>query len=566
MTLKRFVRNGKVWGLAAAAALEVVFGAWDASAQEVMSPMQSAAPVTPAQPQPAPLPAAGAPIILDGTPVVEGCPKPEEAKSVWAKVPPITPLPRAGEFLIAPQGKGTYSALDCLTGVEREKRPVQPYGAVSITQNSFFDADFRYLDKPDNQQTDFFDPLKRIPLGDNFLLTIGGEERLRYINEVDSRLSGRDNNYLLTRSRVYADLWYQDVVRVYAEYIDAQTSWQDLPPLAIDRNRSDFLNLFAEVKVAEIDGRPVYVRGGRQELLYGSQRLVSPLDWANTRRTFQGVKGYWHGDKLDVDLFWTQPVTPDPSHFDSSARKQNFSGAWLTYRPVKGQSVDLYYLNLDQALHVARGERGVLGAFNVSTFGARYSGDYENVLFDFEGMYQFGPWSNQEISAGAFTTALGYNFADVPFTPQIWFSYDYASGDHNPGTTDTHGTFNQLFPFGHYYFGFIDVVGRQNISDINGQVVFWPAKWVTCLAQYHHFRLDSAKDALYGAGGQVVRASRPRASGDVGDEIDLVTNLHLTQHQDVFIGYSKLYAHDFIKRTGSPRSPEYFYVQYSFKW
>ena len=27
--------------------------------------------------------------------------------------------------------------------------------------------------------------------------------------------------------------------------------------------------------------------------------------------------------------------------------KQNFAGAWLTYRPEKGQAVDFYYLYLD---------------------------------------------------------------------------------------------------------------------------------------------------------------------------------------------------------------------------
>src|SRR5262249_12087927 len=155
--------------------------------------------------------------------------------------------------------------------------------------------------------------------------------------------------------------------------------------------------------------------------------------------------------------------------------KQNFSGAWLTYRPVKGQAIDLYYLDLDNANHNVQGQtagRGrVSGSFNTSTLGGRHAGNPENLLFDFEGMDQIGPWSNQNTSAAAYTTALGWNFAKLPMTPQLWVSWDFASGDHNPGTTDTHGTFNQLFPFGHYYFGYIDVVGRQNIEDLNFQAV-----------------------------------------------------------------------------------------------
>ena len=35
---------------------------------------------------------------------------------------------------------------------------------------------------------------------------------------------------------------------------------------------------------------PVSVRIGRQKLAYGSQRLVSPLEWVNTARVFDGMQ------------------------------------------------------------------------------------------------------------------------------------------------------------------------------------------------------------------------------------------------------------------------------------
>jgi hypothetical protein len=134
-------------------------------------------------------------------------------------------------------------------------------------------------------------------LGDNLLFSTGGEIRFRQLNEVDSRLRGRDNNYQLLRTRVYGDLWFQDKVRVFVEFIDAQTFNQNLPPLGIDVNHSDLQNAFVDLKVGELRDHPIYLRYGRQELYYGSQRLVSALDWANTRRTFQGGKAFWHGDK-----------------------------------------------------------------------------------------------------------------------------------------------------------------------------------------------------------------------------------------------------------------------------
>ena len=70
-----------------------------------------------------------------------------------------------------------------------------------------------------------------------------------------------------------------------AEGIAAFSNSQDLPSLPIDQTGFDFLNLFMDFKLADVLGKAAYLRVGRQELLFGSQRLVSNLDWANTRRT-----------------------------------------------------------------------------------------------------------------------------------------------------------------------------------------------------------------------------------------------------------------------------------------
>jgi len=541
-------------------------------------PAAATAPVTEIIISEAPPPAddaKGKPASAEGS---DAAAAPEE-KPFWTKVPPLTPLPRTGWFQIPPSGPGYYSLYDLLVDNYREKPPKFPYPPICVDAFSFYDGDFRYLDDPNNTQFDWLDPIKRIHFGecDNWLLSLGGEERLRFMHEESGyiRLTGRDNDYVLQRLRLFGDLWYRDLFRVYVEYYDAQITGQDLAPLPIDRNHSDFLNLFADLKIWEIDGTPVYVRGGRQEMYYGSQRLISPLDWANTRRTFQGVKGFWHSEKLAIDAFWVQPVIVDPSHFDSPDDGQQFAGFWTTYKPCPTQAIDAYYLYLDNTRPVARGRTvgGVrpTAGFNVSTIGSRYAGDYnQRFLWDFEGMYQFGDYSNQGISAGAVTTGLGYRFANLPMTPHFWIYNDFASGDHKPGNSPLHGTFNQLFPFGHFYFGALDLVGRQNIDDLNMQFHFYPMKWIIAGIQYHIFRLDSARDALYNAGGNVVRVDPTgRAGTDVGDEIDLFANFHLSAHQDIFLGWSKLYSGSFIKHTtgaGDGDSPELFYLQYSFKW
>jgi hypothetical protein len=504
-------------------------------------------------------------------PGAECCP-PAEKKPFWATRSPVTPMPLLGAWIIPPTGPGYYSLWDLVRGEERSNPPRFPYGPYSLTPFSFFDADFRYLDDPANMQRDWlFDHTKRLHLGDDWLFSIGGEERIRYMNEVDGyvRFTGRDNVYELERSRVYGDLWYRDVFRVYVEYIDAAISNNDLTPLPTDVNHSDLLNLFLDIKVAEVDGHPVYVRGGRQELLYGSQRLISPLDWVNTRRTFEGVKGFWHSDQLDIDAFWVKPVIPDPTHFDAPDSRVNFSGVWTTYRPVKGQSVDLYYLDLDNPHHLALGEYGDRSGYNVSTVGSRYRGEWNHLLWDTEGMYQFGNWANQQIAAGAYTVGGGCHFAELPLNPEFWLYWDWAEGDPHPGSGGVRRTFNQLFPFGHYYFGYLDLVGRENIQDLNMQLTLFPTKWWGAGMQYHVFHLDSPRDALYNAAGVPIRSDPTGGAGtSVGDEIDVFTNFHLSAHQDILLGYSKLYAGNFLKHSpGVPAgNPHLFYLQYSLKW
>jgi hypothetical protein len=485
----------------------------------------------------------------------------------WANFPPVEKFPQIGNAFIPPGGPGYYSLLDVLRGEYREAPPKYGYPRYGIIQFSYFNANWRYLDDPENTDTDFFDFLKRRHIGDNWLVTTGGGFRVRYNDERNSRLTGIDNNYYLTRTRVYGDLAFRDRFRIYGEFIGANSFDQNLPPLIIDRNFGDILNLFFDLRLFQLGGHPVYLRGGRQELLYGAQRLISPLDWANTRRTFQGGKLFWQGDKWNVDLFVVQPVVPNPSQLDSVDNDQVFTGLWTTYRPADGHTFDWYYLNLDQARGVARGRGGQPGAFNVSTAGARYVGTKDNWLWDLEGMLQFGGYSNQGLFAQAATTGLGYHFKNGPMTPTVWFYYDYASGDPQPGVGNVRRTFTQLFPFGHYYFGFIDVVGRQNIHDLNAHLWFYPTRWVTAGAEFHSFYLDSPRDALYNAAGVPIRRDPTGLSGiSVGNEIDLILNFHLTKHQDIFCTYSHLFAGSFLKNTGNGDDASYVYMQYSYRW
>jgi hypothetical protein len=540
-------------------------------------PAQSPAPVAPTGQPPAAAPSdASTWKVIE--PTGDGADGTCAAPSAWLKNPPVAVIPRSGYFAVLPTGPGYYSLLDCVCGNYAEKAPTYGYPRFSICPFPFFDTDWRYVDKP-GADVDFLEKMHRIHIGDDWLFATGGEFRNRYANEYNARLSGKNNEYDLTRLRVYGDLWYKNAFRVYVEFISAQTFWQDLPPLIIDRDYADLLNAFVDIKVFEDCDAPWYVRAGRQQMLLGSQRLISPLDWANTMRTFDGVRAFRHSEKLDIDAFWTRVVIPNASKFDTSDPQQNFAGAWMEYRPTKTQALDLYYLylaNNDLYLPALKVPAPVgqlpQAPYTVHTFGYRYAGNMErnkNILFDSENMLQFGrsSFQNSDIVAGSTSTGLGYNFSRAPMNPTVWAYFDYATGSTDVNKGQQFSTFNQLYPFGHYYFGWLDYVGRDNIEDLNFHLYLYPTNWITLNAQYHIFALASARDALYNAGGAILRQDPSGKAGrSIGSEMDFIVNFHLSKRQDLLFAYGHLFEGAFLRNTGPLNVAESVWLMYTVRW
>ncbi len=493
-----------------------------------------------------------------------------DSRYSWQAVPPVTPMPRVGIFVKPPVGPGYYSLLDWFKGNHREKPPVSPYPPFALLPTSAFDVDFRYLEKSEYER-DLFDPVKRMHLGNDWLLSFGGSFWYRYMHETDSRINaaGTDNNHHLVRTRLHADLWYRNQFRLFAEMIDARAFGLDLPAQPIDRNHTDILNLFADIKLGDREGETAYLRVGRQELLYGSQRLISTLDWANTRRTFQGVKAFWHTPAFNLDTFWVRPMRTEPHQFDNWDKDRNFVGLWGSYKGIQDQTIDLYYLSLidNRSVSAANIQQGntLQGNSVLHTIGTRWIGNLQRLAYELEGMYQFGNRSGQDISAFAIASGVGYHLP-LPMNPQFWLRYDFASGDNNPRNGQSN-TFNQLFPFGHYYMGYMDRIGRQNIHDFNAQFTMHPQPWFTFIGQYHRFYLANKRDYLYNAAGApTLRDINGQSGSHIGDEIDFRVNFHLSRHHDLLLGYSKLFTGNFVKNQRPGVSPELFYVQYNFRF
>jgi hypothetical protein len=430
----------------------------------------------------------------------------------------------------------------------------------------FYNNNFSYINNPAYNDWYPGDYFKQMPLGDCWMVDMGGQFRTRFHDEQNMRgfgLTGRDDQFLLYRTRLFVNAKYSNWFRFYGEYIDAESNYENFPPRNIEVNRSDALNLFADAKLMEEAG-DLWFRAGRQELLYGSQRLISPLDWANTRRTFEGYKFFWVGDDWNVDFFYTRPVLINPVQFDSANYQQEFFGSWATYKAVQNQTYDFFAIQYNNHYQSNHYEFTTLGG---RWFGSQNAATQDSWLWEAEGGTQFGTNTNRSNhSAGFVTGGLGYRWTEPDWKPTLWAYYDWASAGNVLGAGNG---FNQLFPLGHKYFGFMDLYGRSNIQSPNLQLTFQPTQKLNVLVWYYYLFLDSRRDTPYNVNGTPFAPGSRPASRDLGHELDFLFTYTLNPRMDVLFGYSHFISGEYYKLTpGLPfrGNADFFYIQYQWNF
>lgn len=466
----------------------------------------------------------------------------------------------------------TALILGVLGGSAAQAEPADKSAAPKAGQkylNLRYDEDFSYLDgEPGTYREDLWDPIKNIHLTDDWRLSIGGQVRYRWEHETNKTFGAVDptsDSFSLHRWFLHGDFKYQNSFRVFVQGISAFDEERDLPRRGIDENKWDLHQLFFDVKPLG-DDLPLTLRVGRQELDYGNQRLVSPFDWGNIRRRFDGVKLFAKGNTWDVAMWWVRPVPVQRKQRDRYNEDFEFYGLYATYKGIENHGLDLYFLAIDDDGN-PMSPNGKIGDRDIYTLGTRFWGKTGDWDYETEIAGQWGNWAGDTVQAWAFTVNGGYTFKEVACKPRLGVGFDLATGDDDPFDS-TVGTFDQMFPLGHKYFGFLDLVGRKNINALNFNLTAWPVpKKVRTAAAFHTFWLNEKDDALYNAGGAPGRRDVTAKSGrEVGRELDLTVLWKLDHHSAMLFGYSHFWEQDFIVNTGTSEDADLFYVQYKYKF
>ncbi len=322
-----------------------------------------------------------------------------------------------------------------------------------------YDEDYSYLaDAAD--RSDPWDPLKYVSLGrPGWYATLGGETRQRF--ELYRHYPfdpGRQNGhgYDLQRYMGLADLHLGPAVRVFTEVKSALVAYKPVISPA-DRDALDLDQAFVDLKVP-LGGAggadSVTFRAGREELQFGSGRLIAVREGPNDRQSFDGGRVVVRDRGWQVDALLVRQVDDRPGVFDDQEVTGQYLYALYATRPLAGPAthptvgVDLYALGYRQPKASFVGGAGVEERYSV---GSRWFGTAGGWDYDAEGIYQFGRFGPAgAIQAYYVGGIVGYTVGDAPLAPRLGFGADVASGDRGRGRAGLQ-TFDPMFSRGNYY-------------------------------------------------------------------------------------------------------------------
>ena len=436
-----------------------------------------------------------------------------------------------------------------------------------------YEEDYTYLFTNPSLRTDPWDRIKFMPLWwlDQGYLSLGGEVRERYEFYHDENFGSApadrhgNNGYLLERYLLHGDLHLSPFLRFFGQF---QSGLEDGriggPRPDIDRNAFDVHQAFFDFMLPFDDMKDSLTwRVGRQEMSYGTGRLIDTREGVNLRRSFDEVRLLLKADQWQVDGWWGKPVRNRPGVFDDDPNPNvSFWGLYAVHPfPVlpKG-NVDLYYLGFENKQAVYDQGKGYELRHSLGT---RLWGRPLPWEYNFEYVWQFGTFGQGTIMAWTAANAVRYNF-DLPFKPSFGVRADVASGDSNPNSPNLQ-TFNPLFPSG-AYFNLANPIGPSNIIDLHPVLTLHPTDKVTFIADWDFFWRESLNDGLYTLAVTPLRTGRLSNERFVGSSPSLTVAWTPTRHITILTSYVHFFAGPFLKETPPGKDMDYVTVWMDYKF
>lgn len=346
-------------------------------------------------------------------------------------------------------------------------------------------------------------------------------------------------------------------------FVQAQDAW------AIDSNSDKIIHdLATNLHQAYFDWRlgganRWEFRGGRQEFIYGEERLVGGFGWDTVGRSFDAARLRNRSGAWTNDFFWGRQVDVRRNGARGRLGEQDLSGAYLTRQKSGAPGrLEVYGLFLRDGLRTA-GE--ITGAtpetLRIATLGfRRVYRPKAGWRYSVENAWQFGERGPDSHRGAMFVGTAGYAWTGR-WQPRLQFEYDFATGDNNPADGRSR-EFNNLFPTNHPFYGYADLLGLRNLHALRGTLAATPHSRLTLEFDYHRFFLAAERGPWKNAGGRVLGFSPTGSFGqDLGDEIDVTFRVPLHSRVGFLAGYSAFFPGRFAIATRGGETHHFAYVQ-----
>ena len=351
-------------------------------------------------------------------------------------------------------------------------------------------------------------------------LTVGGSLRMRVENRnATPPVVGAPADTLGTlRARVFLDA-------TFSERLGAKVEFQHV--VADQGQPSDEFLYQAWLAWSDVvPGGDLQV--GRMQLRYGSQRMISDLQWSMVGRAWDGA--VWSQDFGGVqgDLFWTQPVE---GMSIPTGTEQAFGGAYFEF-DAGPLDIDVYGLS--------RRDRMVGGMGRTDqTYGVLLETDPAQAwTFSFEGATQVGSSGMLDAAGSAFAVRTDFAVTD---RFRVGVGYELATGDDDPTDGDDEA-FIPLFDFVHAYHGNQDLFTWTNLQDIVVRTSFQlDEDWILYL-NLHDFSLAEEAGGIPNPGLTAVAGE-----DHLGTEVDFGVKGNLGPGVVLWAGASAFQAGDAIQ-------------------
>jgi hypothetical protein len=394
-------------------------------------------------------------------------------------------------------------------------------------------------------------------------LRFGGEYRARFEGySGGSFKANTSDDYLLSRLKLQVTIQPTRWLKFFGEGMDAR-AFEKSPALPPYQNTWDVRQGYVELGSFS---KGIGLRVGRQELMFGEQRLIGVSAWTDVERVFDAAAVGIREHGIRADLFTSSVVVPITGAWDHHQQSHNLHGIYAGIDRLGPRLVIEPYV-MWHLQHGLRNEAGTIAKLDEKIGGVRIAGTKLPGGFDYsvEMVREGGSLGSDNISTWAGHWNAGKTFS-APLTPRLFLEYDFAGGDQSP-TDGTRGTFDQLFPSGHAKYGLSDQVGWKNMKDLRAGLETRPRKNMTLALGYDDWHLASATDALYSSSGAATfRSATGSAGTHVGQELDVTGVWTFAKAFNAGLGLGHVFPGEFLKTVtpGHSYTAPYFMFTYKF--